>query len=265
MSRKLTIKELAARLGVSVPTLRKYGECGLLNADAVFGRTNLFDENAALQRIDEINRLKSRGYSLSVIREHLDQRPNGFTPLDCGLEGPQFSHGRHVLLIVKDLDEYHGFARAFIGNGLRAGQGVVLVVQPDYREPLEAMVREAGYDIADLERRRQLVFTAFENLAHFDGNQQLQSFDALVKDMISAGCESIRILGHPIVDSGEFESGLDDKVIQQYEQRVSAWAKSLPIILVCPWMATRYSSETLLTVQRNHKEFVVGDSIYVKA
>jgi len=39
VSRKLTIKELAAALGVSVPTLRKYGECGLLEVDRIADAT----------------------------------------------------------------------------------------------------------------------------------------------------------------------------------------------------------------------------------
>src|SRR3974377_1912662 len=93
-SRKVTIKELASKLGVSVLTLRKYGECGLLAVDSLSGRTNLFDEAAAVARVEEINRLKSRGYSLSLIREKLDERPAGFTPLDLGLEGGSLHQGR---------------------------------------------------------------------------------------------------------------------------------------------------------------------------
>src|SRR5207302_1273409 len=82
------------------------------------GRTNLFDESAALQRVAEINRLKSKGYSLSLIREKLEQ-PNGHSRLNLGLEDETFSQGRHVLLIVKDSDEYMNFARTFVMNGLR--------------------------------------------------------------------------------------------------------------------------------------------------
>src|SRR5579864_5483177 len=141
-SRKVTIKELASKLGVSVPTLRKYGECGLLGVDSVSGRTNLFDEAAALSRVEEINRLKSRGYSLSLIREKLEDRPAGFTPLDLGLDGPSFSRGRNALVVMQDMDDYADFARRYIANALKGGQAVLIVAQPQQRQLYERILRE---------------------------------------------------------------------------------------------------------------------------
>src|SRR5271167_1467382 len=146
-SRKVTIKELASKLGVSVPTLRKYGECGLLGVDSVSGRTNLFDEAAAIARVEEINRLKSRGYSLSLIREKLDERPAGFMPLDLGLEGGSFTRGRHALVIMQDMDEYARFARRYIGNALRNNQACMLIADPAHRALYEKIVHEEGFDL----------------------------------------------------------------------------------------------------------------------
>src|SRR5579864_1839096 len=155
-SRKVTIKELASKLGVSVPTLRKYGECGLLGVDSVSGRTNLFDESAAIARVEEINRLKSRGYSLALIREKLEERPAGFMPLNLGLEGPSFSQGRQALAVMQDMDEYAQFARRYVGNGLRAGQALLIVSQPEYRSLYERILRDEGYSLEHLLKRRQL-------------------------------------------------------------------------------------------------------------
>ena len=259
LSRKVTIKELAATLGVSVPTLRKYGECGLLGVDEVSGRTNLFDEAAALHRVAEINRLKSKGYSLSLIREKLEQ-PNGHSRLNLGLEDETFSHGRHVLLIVKDMDEYMGFARPFVDNGLRGHQAVVLCVHPDHRDQLEAMISACGHDVDAAVRSHQLTFTWFESLSGFDAMRQIESFDATVREVMKAGWGDVRFLGHPEVDP----SDVDSAVLRKYEERVSDWVSKLPALLVCVWMAPKGNAQTLLELQRLHREFVCGEDTFVK-
>jgi DNA-binding transcriptional MerR regulator len=260
LSRKVTIKELAATLGVSVPTLRKYGECGLLGVDEVSGRTNLFDEAAALARVAEINRLKSKGYSLSLIREKLDQ-PNGQSRLNLGLEDESFSQGRHVLLIVKDSEEYLNFARTFVTNGLRGSQGVVLCVHPDYRDQLESVISDAGHDVQALLRSRQLTFTWYESMSGFDAVRQVESFDATIRDVTQAGWENIRFLGHPEVDP----SSVDPMMLRRYEERLSDWVRKLPVLFVCVWMAPKGNAQTLLELQRLHREFVCGDDTFVKA
>ncbi|HET9343457.1 MAG TPA: MEDS domain-containing protein [Candidatus Eremiobacteraceae bacterium] len=259
MSRKVTIKELAATLGVSVPTLRKYGECGLLGVDEVSGRTNLFDEAAALHRVAEINRLKSKGYSLSLIREKLEQ-PNGHSRLNLGLEDETFSHGRHVLLIVKDMEEYVGFARSFVDNGLRGHQAVVLCVHPDHRDRLEAMISACGHDVEALRHTHQLTFTWYESLSGFDAIRQIESFDATVREVMKAGWSEVRFLGHPEVDPSE----VDAAALRKYEERLSDWIAKLPALLVCVWMAPKGNAQTLLELQRLHREFVCGEDTFVK-
>ena len=262
MARKVTIKELAVRLNVSVPTLRKYGECGLLDVDSVQGRTNLFDEEEAVARVDEINRLKSKGYSLSLIREKLDARPSGFAPLDLGIAGPNVSHGRHVLYVVQDLDEYHAFARDFIVNALRGDQAVMLVVHPDHREPLEHLVAASGFDLHQLEKSRQLTFTWFESApAHLVASQQVDAFHDTVMGILNAGWQSLRLLGHPEMDP----DGTDDSVLAAYEAHITQWAAKLPIIVVCTWMASNGNADILLRLQHHHREFVHRESVFFRA
>jgi DNA-binding transcriptional MerR regulator len=256
----VTIKELAATLGVSVPTLRKYGECGLLDVDAVSGRTNLFDEAAAIERIAEINRLKSKGYSLSLIREKLEL-PNGHSRLNLGVDDESFSQGRHVLLVVKDMAEYEKFARAFVANALRGRQGIVLCVHPDFREPMERMIAAEGYDVAALQRRRQLTFVWYESLGGFDAVRQIEAFDTTVREVMKAGWEAVRFLGHPEIDPSRIDAG----VLRKYEERLSEWAAQLPILMICVWMAPKGNAQTLLELQRLHTEFVYGDDTFVKA
>lgn len=260
MSRKVTIKELASKLGVSVPTLRKYGECGLLGVDSVSGRTNLFDETAAVARVEEINRLKSRGYSLSLIREKLEERPAGFMPLDLGLEGASFSRGRHALAVMQDMDDYATFARRFIANGLRAGQAVIVLAQPDHRQLYERILRDEGYSLDHLLKRRQLTFTAFENTQHVDHERQIEQYDSLVSVIVAAGWPGVRLLSHPERDGLCF--GQD--AIDRYEDRLTEWARENPVIVVCASLAPKTGARELLHTQRAHREFVFGESVFLQ-
>jgi DNA-binding transcriptional MerR regulator len=258
--RKVTIKELAAKLGVSVPTLRKYGECGLLGVDSVSGRTNLFDETAAVARVEEINRLKSRGYSLALIREKLEERPAGFMPLDLGLDGASFSRGRHALVIMADMDEYASFARKFIGNALRSNQAVMLVADPAERALYENVLREEGFDLDTAMKRRQVCFAWFEGKEHLDHHRQIEQYDALVQMIRNAGWQTVRILGQP----GREGLCFDDNSVERYEERLTVWARALPVIVVCAWVAPKTAARELLRSQRVHREFVVGENVFMQ-
>jgi DNA-binding transcriptional MerR regulator len=259
-SRKVTIKELACRLGVSVPTLRKYGECGLLGVDSVAGRTNLFDEAAAVARVEEINRLKSRGYSLALIREKLEERPAGFMPLDLGLEGASFTRGRHALVILSDGNEYSAFARKFVGHALRGNQAVMLIADPAHRASYEKILREEGFDLDAAMKRRQVCFAWFESKDHLDARRQIEQYDALVHMIRNAGWQSVRILGHPERQGLCF----DQPSFERYEDRLTLWAKSLPVIVACAWIAPHGATRELLQSQRAHRELVIGESTFLQ-
>lgn len=258
-SRKVTIKELASKLGVSVPTLRKYGECGLLGVDSVSGRTNLFDEAAAVSRVEEINRLKSRGYSLALIREKLEERPAGFKPLELGLEGGNFSHGRHVLAIMRDMDEYLQFARRYIGNGLRAGQGCIIVAHPDHRMLFERIAQDDGYSLEHLLKRHQLNFVWFSD-PRFDEERQIEQLDAIVSQVLSAGWQGVRVLQQTSADG----NALDAHALDRYEEHLTSWAQHVPILVVCASVAPKSATQELLHAQKVHREFVLGESVFLQ-
>jgi len=259
-AQKVTIKELASKLGISVPTLRKYGECGLLDVDSVSGRTNLFDEASAIARVEEINRLKSRGYSLSLIRQKLEERPVGFMPLELGLTGPEFSAGRHVLAVMQDMDEYIAFARSYIGNALRGSQACVLMVHPDHRMMFEKIISEEGFDLDHLLKRRQLCFTWFEAENRAGWDRQIEQYDGLLGMILAAGWKSVRMLGHPETDGMCF----DHESVAYYEERLTLWARQFPIIVVCASLASGMQSRDLLHHQKAHREFVLGNNFYLQ-
>ncbi|MDQ2818129.1 MAG: MEDS domain-containing protein [Candidatus Eremiobacteraeota bacterium] len=261
MSPQVTIKELSTKLKISVPTLRKYGECGLLAADSSIGRTHLFDEAAAVARIAQINFFKGRGYSLSLIRQKLEQLGAVPPPLDAGIQSAAVTLGRHAMLVVEDIAQYIDFARPFILNGLRAGQAVILLVHPDHREPLEKIVSGDGFDLDHLARQHQLTFAWHYEAVESGSAGEEDPLDEAVREVVDAGWQTIRVLGHPQPDS----RSIDEPQAAAYHRRLSAYAKRWPVIVVCPWLARSKSAQMMVAMLRDHDDLSVGASAYVKA
>jgi len=70
----------------------------------------------------------------------------------------------------------------------------------------------------------------------------------------------VRFLGHPEVDP----SGVHTALLRKYEERLNDWIAKLPALLVCVWMAPKGNAQTLLELQRIHREFVCGEDTFVK-
>jgi DNA-binding transcriptional MerR regulator len=68
---RMRIDELAARTGVTSRNIRAYREKGLLPAPQLEGRTGFYTEEH-LQRLEIIEDLQTRGFSLEAIRQILD-------------------------------------------------------------------------------------------------------------------------------------------------------------------------------------------------
>lgn len=77
----LTVEELAARVGVPTSTVRMYQSKGLLHAPRRVGRTARYD-SSHLQRLELVQRLQERGFSLASITELLTAREQGATVAD---------------------------------------------------------------------------------------------------------------------------------------------------------------------------------------
>ncbi|MEU0538461.1 MerR family transcriptional regulator [Nocardia sp. NPDC005978] len=77
----LTVEELATRVGVPTSTVRMYQSKGLLHAPRRVGRTARYD-SSHLNRLELVQRLQDRGFSLGSIAELLTAREQGATVAD---------------------------------------------------------------------------------------------------------------------------------------------------------------------------------------
>ena len=87
-----TIDELVGQSGVPVRTIREYQSIALLHPPRRVGRVGYYD-NSHLRRLQLINRLQHRGYSLAGIRDLLSAWRDGAALTDVlGLEPDQLVH-----------------------------------------------------------------------------------------------------------------------------------------------------------------------------
>ncbi|WP_067564588.1 MerR family transcriptional regulator [Nocardia acidivorans] len=77
----LTVEELAGRVGVPTSTVRMYQSKGLLHAPRRVGRVARYD-SSHLERLEVVQRLQDRGFSLASISELLSAREQGATVAD---------------------------------------------------------------------------------------------------------------------------------------------------------------------------------------
>ncbi|MGV9823657.1 MerR family transcriptional regulator [Nocardia xishanensis] len=77
----LTVEQVAARAEVPTSTVRMYQSKGLLHAPRRVGRTARYD-SSHLQRLELVQRLQDRGFSLTSIAELLTAREQGATVAD---------------------------------------------------------------------------------------------------------------------------------------------------------------------------------------
>jgi DNA-binding transcriptional MerR regulator len=72
MNKKLiTAKEIVARFSISFQTVNHYTDFGLLSVVTKKGNQRLYDETEVKNRLTQISKFVSEGYSLRLIRRKL--------------------------------------------------------------------------------------------------------------------------------------------------------------------------------------------------
>jgi len=121
-------------------------------------------------------------------------RMSGAAPWQEILAAP--TPGQHVAQLYT---EPRFLARAvtdFVGNGVRAGEAVIVIATPSHWQEIARRLEGLGFDLDDLQRRRQLaVFDAASSLARVlvGGVPDPDRF----RDLVGGAVEAARRAGYP--------------------------------------------------------------------
>lgn len=242
------VEELAARADISVDTVRYYQGKDLLPPPARSGRVALYNDDH-LERLAEIRRLQSRGYSLAVIRRLLDGDLN---PADEALvaavsaeAGAGSDHGAaEQWLTIETLAERSGIPLALLQAVEREGLLVprLHAGEPRYT-PADLDAAAAGLrllqqglplpELLDLARRHSAAMRATAERA-------VELFDAYIR--------------RPLHDQDPAASPANDS--EAAARLVAAFEELLPATLT---IVAHHFRRTLLAVAQEHIERVGTD------
>lgn len=144
---EMTIDELARRSGVTSRNIRAYQERGLLPPPKLVGRVGHYSPGH-LARLEHINQLSDRGFSLASIRELFRAWEHGYgleqiLGFEQALAAPWDSEGS-IRLTLKEIEERFG---SDITQRERAVQLGILVADGDgYRVPSPRLL-DAGMEL----------------------------------------------------------------------------------------------------------------------
>lgn len=146
-SAEMTIDELARRSGVTSRNIRAYQERGLLPPPKLVGRVGHYGPGH-LARLEHINQLSDRGFSLASIRELFRAWEHGYgleqiLGFEQALAAPWDSEGS-TRLTLKEIEERFG---SDLGQRERAERLGILVPDGDgYRVPSPRLL-DAGMEL----------------------------------------------------------------------------------------------------------------------
>ncbi len=184
-------------------------------------------------------------------------------PTDFGTGGFQFSWGDHICAIFDNHAQQMEVMAAFLGVGLITGQRCVWVGPPASSEALRAQLARIGGDLPTLEASGQLLFIPeidfYLRGGAFDINRNLALLHTLLRENRRDGYLTMRFAG----DLSYLQRGtlaLDQW--EEYESRLTAEARRLPVAVVCQALRSQLTGEHIVSAFRSHPIIVLGGDIH---
>jgi hypothetical protein len=138
------------------------------------------------------------------------------------LAGRALGSSRHVCAFFNSKDDEYRVLLPFIKEGLEQGDKAFHIVKDDHRPEHRRRLHQAGIDVAEAERKRQLEIRRWEDAylrdGHFDQNRML----ALIEEVLQGG----KAEGFPLTRLvANMEWALEDRPgvgdIVEYETRLN--------------------------------------------
>lgn len=229
MSSDLTIDELAREAGTRTSTVRMYQTRGLLPPPEIRGRVGYYSA-AHLARLQVIDRLQARGYSLAAIKELLENWSRGATLSAIIDAGPELTTlGEPAELSMAD------FAALF-----PSGEVDPAVVQRAAALGLVAFDRERGTVRAP---SRAFVEIGRELAAHnIPPDRALREFEALATDAHRIAERFMALFDEYVAGDTPERTKALDATVQRFRTMAAAAVQELMLQAIDQAVAKRASS-----------------------
>lgn len=235
-SELLNIKEAAALLKVSEASLRRWTNEGRL----------------ACLRIGAKRERRFRREDLMSFMENREAAPTPLTtsnrPTEVLLEGIAIEYGNHICTLYEsDLGRLK-WSVPFIQDGLRNGEGCLLVATKAVRDEILGHVSEAWDGVPKAVERGQLILS--DGIP--DGEAMCRFVEQNLMAATRAGMRSFRLLGDM---SWCLALGMTHEELQAYELRYNhEIARRFPLVSVCQYDVRDFSGPAVLNALKCHED-----------
>src|SRR5262249_45566307 len=152
-----------------------------------------------------------------------------------------------------DKEEEYRVLLPFIKEGFDQGDRAFHLVDPRHRPEHLRRLEEAGIDVAEAERKRQLEVRRWEDAqlrdGHFDQNRMLALLEEVLVEGKAQGFPLTRLVVN-MEWALEDRPGVED--LLEFETRVNYLAPRYHDALCCIYDLARFSADVVLAVLRTH-------------
>ena len=233
-SELLNIKEAAALLKVSEASLRRWTNAGRL---------------ACLRLGAKRERRFKRG-DLMAFMEGRDspQVPTANRPSEVLMEGVAIEYGNHICTLYENDPGRLKWSVPFIHDGLRNGEGCLLIATKSVRDEILDHIREVWDGVPEAIENGQLI----QSDGIPDGKAMCRFVEQSVMAATRAGMRSFRLLGDM---SWCLELGMSYDDLFDYEMRYNHdIARRFPLVSVCQYDVRDFSGAAVLNALKCHED-----------
>lgn len=175
------------------------------------------------------------------------------------LGGTPLGNYRHICAFFNTPDEEYRALLPFITEGIKTGDRVFHVLDPQLLGEYLRRMQLAGIDTEEAQRRGQLKVTGWENVyiqgGHFDQDRMLALVEEILQDGRDRGYDLTRIVGHA-------EWAMEDmpavnKFIE-YEARLNYILPKYKDPVVCVYDCTKLGAGLVMDAMRTHPMVIIG-------
>ena len=180
-------------------------------------------------------------------------------PKQVRLAGSVLDRSRHVCAFFHHKEEEYRVLLPFIKEGFEEGDRAFHIVDPRHRAEHLRRLQDAGIDVAEAERKRQLEVRRWEDAqfrnGHFDQNRMLGFLEEALAGGKAQGFPLTRLMAN-MEWVLEERPGLEKFL--EFETRVNYLTPKYDDILCCTYDLTRFGGNVIMDILRTHPMVIIG-------
>ena len=187
-------------------------------------------------------------------------------PREVHLAGEVLDRAWHICAFFNSWEESYRVLLPFIKEGFDQGNRALHVLDPREREAHVRQLEQAGINVAETERKDQLVIRSWDNAyrhdGYFDADRQIFLVEELLVEGKARGFELTRLIAR-------MEWALEDRAgvnqIVEYAFRLNQRLQKYDDVVCSTYDLSKFSASVIMDILRTHPIVLVGEVLHRNA